>query len=255
MTIDGFDELLDGIEQIKRAILSLVTAEDTNSGVTKVEIVRDIPRMVPQPVTHVNIKAVSKDDGVTPVNLVADPATGHLQVDSTGGGGGGGGGSTNNGATVFWAQASLAGTGSTAVPTQTNTRWWVEVVIPLTATITGIAFQKLLSDEITKVIVELHDTSGTVLAHSDLSGTVVNNVDDFQKVAFTATASVTPGRYFAAFMFNDTGVNMGVMNGSPVAGESAAFVSGFAAGTFGTTANFTPGTTCYAPTAVVCSTY
>lgn len=256
MTIDGFDELLDGIEQIKRAILSLVTAEDTNSGVTKVEIVRDIPRMVPQPVTHVNIKAVSKDDGVTPVNLVADPATGHLQVDSTGGGGGGGGGVTNKGLTVYWSQPNLSGNSAATFFSEANRRWWVELPITLPSTITGIAFYTINSDDATKAIVELHDTDGVLLANSDLAGTVIPSVGAYHQVPFTTPLTTTSGgRYFASFIFNDVNIIVSVLAADTTPANDNPFVSGAVDATFGTNANFTPGTTCTPAYAVYCSTY
>lgn len=101
--ISEWSELLDGIEELKKGFNLLIAKENTGfdaSTPMKVEIVADLPRLVPQPVTHVSIKAVSTSDGVTEVKLVADPATGHLQVDSTGGGSGGGGTQYTDGATT-----------------------------------------------------------------------------------------------------------------------------------------------------------
>lgn len=92
-------------------------------------------------------------------------------------------------------------------------------------------------------LVELHDSSGNLLANSATAGALVGTAGTWQQFAFTSTLSLVPGTYFIVVQSNGTTAKPAVYNFPAPVAATASLVTGSATGTFGTTANFTPATT------------
>lgn len=118
-----------------------------------------------------------------------------------------------------------------------GSRYWAEIMIPFNVTLTGIGY-KVGSSGTAKIIGELHDTNGVFLVGSSTSGIMtVGSEFDMQKLPFTAPYALTAGRYFIAIQYNSD------VNGYYSDGHvNSGYVSGSATGTFGVSANITPGT-------------
>lgn len=78
VTVENWTDLIDGIEELKKGFNILINKDSVNGGKegpVDVNIVGDLPRLVPQPSTHVQIKGVSTADFVTPVEIAVDPTS------------------------------------------------------------------------------------------------------------------------------------------------------------------------------------
>ena len=146
--------------------------------------------------------------------------------------------------TAIWSNGGsvvLATSGTDATPTN-GPRMWVGVQIPYNVTLTGIGYLVGSVGGTDSVIVELYNSSGTIVARS-VSGN--NNLSDlvattaqFQKVPFSSTAAVVAGKYYISVQFNGNTARVRTF-GIPNSG----FVANTAAGTYSTGASITPGTT------------
>ncbi len=161
--------------------------------------------------------------------------------------------------TVHWAKGGAV----TAVATGTDkacsngARWWVELEIPYNITITGLAYLVGSVGGTDSVVVQLVNSTGVEVASSRLPtgntnrpAVIVGTAAQFQAVPFTTPYAAVAGKYYAVVQFNGTTAKFRtyLIPGSK-------FIAGTAAGTWGTKANITPGTTFTADTGPVVMTY
>lgn len=92
-------------------------------------------------------------------------------------------------------------------------------------------------------LVELHDSSGVLLATSATAGALVGTAGTWQQFAFSSPYSIVPGRYFLVVQGNGTTAKPAVYNFPAPAAGTTPLITGSATGVFGTGANFTPATT------------
>ena len=111
------------------------------------------------------------------------------------------------------------------------------------ATITGIQVLIGSVGGTDNWLVELHDSSGVLVATSALAGVLVGTAGTWQQIAFTSTVSLTPGTYFLVIQSNGTTAHPAVYNFPAPALATVPLITGSTTGTFGTSANFTPATT------------
>ena len=104
--------------------------------------------------------------------------------------------------------------------------------------VTGIAFLIGATGGTDKVIVELHDSTGALIATSALAGATVGTAGTYQQVAFTAPVTIPAGVYFLALQLNGTTARFATYNA-----PTTMLLTGSATGTFGTSAAITPPTT------------
>ena len=157
--------------------------------------------------------------------------------------------------TVYWPAGGsvVLATAGTDVACSNGARWWVEVNIPYNSTITGLAYLIGSVGGTDSVVVQLCNSAGVEVATSrevggaaDLVGTTAT----FQSVAFTAPYAATAGRYFAVVQFNGTTAKFRTY---PIPGSK--FIANTAAGTWGTKADITPGTSFVADKGPILMTY
>lgn len=120
-----------------------------------------------------------------------------------------------------------AGIGSPSSPTP-----------PPNTTITGIAILMGSVGGTDNLIVELHDSTGALVATSLLAGTLAGTANTWQQIAFTTPYSAPAGTYFIAVQSNGTTAHPAVYNA-----PTSPHLSGSATGAFGTSASITPPTT------------
>lgn len=110
-----------------------------------------------------------------------------------------------------------------------------------TTQLTGIAVHVGTTGGTDKWIVELHDSTGALLATSALAGVTVSTTAGlWQQFPFTAKFSAAPGNYFIAVQSNGTTALLDTYNYATAPGG---IVTGSATGVFGTSASITPPTT------------
>jgi hypothetical protein len=88
-------------------------------------------------------------------------------------------------------------------------------------------------------IVELHDSTGALVANSALAGTTAGTANIWQKIPFVTPYLAQPGLYFITLIMNGTTAKFRAFN-SPGLLHLTQSASG---GTFGTNASITPPTT------------
>ena len=88
-------------------------------------------------------------------------------------------------------------------------------------------------------IVELHNSSGALVATSATAGTTAGTAGTWQQIPFTAPYSAAPGTYYIVVQSNGTTAHPAVYN-SPT---NSQLLTGSATGTFGAGASITPPTT------------
>jgi hypothetical protein len=130
--------------------------------------------------------------------------------------------------------------GTDATPAN-GTRNWCSLWIPHRVTLTGIGYLIGTVGGTDKVIVELKDNTGANVANSALAGATVGTLATFQQVAFTSTISVERGWYYVVTQFNGATARFRTIPAN--LGISQVAITGSVAGTFGTLATITPGTT------------
>jgi hypothetical protein len=134
-----------------------------------------------------------------------------------------------------------------------GTRYWCSVYIPHNVTLTGIGYLIGTVGGTNTVMVELKNAAGVSLANSITGGTTVGTLATFQQVAFTATYTVIAGWYYLCVQFNGTTARFRTIPAN--LGISQVAITGSAAGTFGTVAAITPGTTFTAGVGPIAFTY
>lgn len=189
---------------------------------------------------------------------------GHAFLGGSSGSGGGGGGQPATTTTVWYSQAQNAASGvGSSVELVSGTRYWSEIMIPFNVTATGISWLVAgygnTENVPVKIIVELHDNTGVLVAKSNLSGTLVNygvSPGQMQAVPFTTPYGITAGRYFVALQFDHSydPETADIKFQSDTTGVSP-YVSGSATGSFGDAVAITPGTTYTTQVAPYCATY
>lgn len=154
---------------------------------------------------------------------------------------------------IFWTNGlcpAVGTVGNNTTPSN-GARWWAEIDLLHSCVLTGIQYLIGGTGGTDKVIVELHDAAGTLLATSDLAGVLVGTLNTLQAVPFTVPAQINgPGRYFIALQFNG---NTARFQTHTLAGNQ--LITGTAAGTFGTSASIIPGTTFTANQGPIAGTY
>ena len=123
------------------------------------------------------------------------------------------------------------------------------------ATITGI--QALIGGTggTDKFIYELHDSAGVLVATTALAGVTAGTAGTWQQIPFTSTVALVPGTYFIVLQSNGTTATPAMYNFPAPAAATTPLITGSVAGTFGTSANFTPATTYTANLGPVASLY
>ena len=158
-----------------------------------------------------------------------------------------------SGGTFRWANGGSVAlaTSGTDTACSNGDRYWVGVSLDVNATLTGISYLIGSVGGTDKVIVELRNTAGVLVATSALAGATVGTAANLQSVDFIAPVAVTAGQYYAVVQFNGTTAKFRTY---PIPGSP--FVASTAAGTFGTpVASITPGTTFTASKGPICLTY
>ena len=138
-----------------------------------------------------------------------------------------------------------------------GTRFTSSIQIPYTMTLTGIGYLIGTEGGTDKVLVELHDADGTLIANSALTvagAPTVGTLATFQEVPFTAPVEVLgPGTYYLSVTMNGTTARLRTI---PTArGASQVLLTKSATGTFGTVGNLTVPTTFTAGVAPIAYTY
>lgn len=156
---------------------------------------------------------------------------------------------------VFYAAGGapiIAATG-TDVACANGTKFWVEVDIPYNVTLTGVGVLLGSVGGTDSICVQLHNSAGVQVATNRSAGgtaTLLGTTATFQNVAFASTYAAVAGRYYVSVQFNGT---TGKFRAYPIAGSK--FIAGTVAGTWGTMANITPGTTFTADKGPICFLY
>jgi len=111
------------------------------------------------------------------------------------------------------------------------------------ATITGVQVLIGSTGGTDNWLVELHDSTGALVATSALAGVLVGTAGTWQQIPFTSTVALVPGTYYIAVQSNGTTAHPAVYNFPAPVVSTTPLVTGSATGAFGTSANFTPATT------------
>lgn len=142
-------------------------------------------------------------------------------------------------------------TSGTSVTTVAGSIYWAAVLIPMNVTLTGIIFSIGTTGGTDKWIAGLYNSSGTLLANSDLAGITVGTANTKQKYAFASSTTVNgPGVYYIALQTNGTTAKFLAFSNA-----TEGFVTGSTTGSFGTLPTITPGTTYTASVGPYASTY
>jgi hypothetical protein len=119
-----------------------------------------------------------------------------------------------------------------------GTRYYVSTSIGFDQQITGVQFLIGATGGTDNAIVELHDSTGALVATSLLAGTLVGAAGTYQRIAFTAPYNAKAGQYFIVLQLSGTTARFAQYNA-----PSTPLLTGSATGTFGTGAAITPPTT------------
>ena len=125
--------------------------------------------------------------------------------------------------------------------------------VPYNVTLTGIAYLIGSVGGTDSVVVQLCNSAGVEVATSRNPGTAANLVGtaaNFQAVAFDTPYAAVAGKYYAVVQFNGTTAKF---RAYPIPGSK--FITGTAAGTWGTKADITPGTSFTADKGPIIMTY
>jgi len=134
---------------------------------------------------------------------------------------------------------TLNTTSGTSVTPVAGTVYWAAVFIPMAVTLTGVIVTVGTTGGTDAWIGSLYSFNGTVLANSALAGTTAGSANTKMKLPFTGTVTVTgPTVCYIALQSNGTTAKF-----LAFANATEGFVTGSAAGTFGTLPSVTPGTT------------
>ncbi len=144
-------------------------------------------------------------------------------------------------------------TDGTDVTPGATTVYMSQIFVRANATLTGIKLNNAATCATNKWIVALFDSSGAVVANSDLAGTTCSGTDALQTIAFTGTyAAVGPGVYWIGLYSNGAGAHFRAL---PAAAEGTGKAGSVTGQTFGTAASVTLPTTFTADKGPVAFTY
>lgn len=134
--------------------------------------------------------------------------------------------------------------------TVAGTRYYGSYVVGSPTLLTGIEVLVGGTGGSDNWLVELHDSTGALVATSNTAGATAGTANTWQRFAFTAPYEAQPGTYYLAVQSNGTTAKPAVYSsaGLPI-------TSGSASGTFGTGAAITPPTTYTASLAPVAQLY
>lgn len=136
------------------------------------------------------------------------------------------------------------------IPT-TGAMHYIEVMIPLNCTITGIEIQMGTVGGTNLWIPFILDSSGAVVANGNLAGVTAGIANTIIQYAFTGTyAAKGPAQYFIGFQADG-----GTARFKSISTDLARNAGGSTAGTFGTLTTITPPTTFGVNLMPLCWTY
>ena len=124
------------------------------------------------------------------------------------------------------------------ITTVAGTRYYSSLILGNADQLTGIAVLVGGTGGTDKFIVELHDSTGVLVATSALAGVTAGTAGTYQQIPFTAAYSAAAGTYYLAVQSNGTTAKVSAYNA-----PSMPITTGSAAGTFGTSAAITAPTT------------
>lgn len=105
-----------------------------------------------------------------------------------------------------------------------------EVYVPARATFTGIGVLNGTIVGTDNMLVALYDSAGALVANSAVAGALSAGANAFQNVAFTAVATLEPGRYFLGVQMNGATATTRKLK----AADSPNVLTRSSTGTFGT---------------------
>ena len=157
---------------------------------------------------------------------------------------------------VIWAKGGTvvsATTGTDAACTSGG-RFWSELGVGNTVTLTGVAFLVGSVGGTDSVVVQLCNSSGVQVATSKLTGAhhgaLIGTAAQFQSVPFSSTYTAAPGKYYVVLQFSGTTAKFRTY---PIPGSK--FIANTATGTWDTKSDITPGTTFVADKGPILMTY
>ena len=111
-----------------------------------------------------------------------------------------------------------------------------EVFLPCNKTLTGVGILNGTTVGTDDIVVALYDSSGTLLANSDLAGTLGAGADAFQEIPFTSTyAAKGPATYFVGVQLEGTTHQFQTLSAATPIGWTDVITDG----SFGTVGNIT----------------
>jgi len=127
--------------------------------------------------------------------------------------------------------------------TVAGSRYFSSVTFGTPMTITGINVEVGSTGGTDNWLVELHDSTGALVATSNTAGVTAGTAGAWQQIAFTAPVTVAAGTYFIVVQSNGTTAKPAVYNFPAPASAPWPLLTGSSTGTFGTSAAITPPTT------------
>lgn len=118
-----------------------------------------------------------------------------------------------------------------------GSRYFTQVNVGTPITLNGLQVLIGGTGGTDKWLVELHSSTGALLATSALAGATVGTANTWQQFAFTSAYNIVAGTYYLAVQTNGTTATLAAIN-SP----TYPLFTGSATGTFGTSASITPPT-------------
>lgn len=148
----------------------------------------------------------------------------------------------------------IAATSGTDTACSDGTIYLASLFVPRPVRITGVQYLVGSVGGTDKVIAELFDSEGVLLANSATAGATVGTAAQVQQVALTSVYNISsPGVYFVGLVFNGTTAKFRSVPAYTQAGSG--LLAGSVSHTFGTTANVVPPSTFTADKAPVLSLY
>jgi len=127
--------------------------------------------------------------------------------------------------------------------TVAGTRYFSSINSGVSMTVTGIAVLIGSTGGTDNWLVELHDSTGALVATSATAGVTAGTAGSWQQIAFTAAVTVPAGTYFIVVQSNGTTAKPAVYNFPAPSAAPYPLLTGSSTGTFGTSAAITPPTT------------
>lgn len=138
-------------------------------------------------------------------------------------------------------------------------RYWSEIMVPYNTTLTGVSYLIGSVGATDSVVIQLVNSAGVEVATTKTTGAnhakIVGTAANFQSIPFAVAATPTPyaaiaGLYYIVIQFNGVTAKFRTY---PIPGSK--FIAGTVAGTWGTKADITPGTTFTAGKGPIAITY